>query len=160
MISRMRSSPANASLICVPIDAICTTGKVTRPTKKTYRNKSPRVMRPARMSRPPTMAISTPTPPTTIVANADSADVPVMVLAMLRNRRLAPFVKTISSRFSAVYTFTTRTPPSACPRRPDTSALILLRSRKIGRSLLNAYAMTPPKSARMNRIPDVSRQLV
>ena len=25
-ISRMRSSPANASLICVPMDAICTTG--------------------------------------------------------------------------------------------------------------------------------------
>ena len=33
-ISRMRSRPANASLICVPIEAICMTGAATRPVKK------------------------------------------------------------------------------------------------------------------------------
>ena len=33
-ISRMRSSPANASVICVPIDAICTIGIASRPVKK------------------------------------------------------------------------------------------------------------------------------
>ena len=32
-ISRMRSSPANASLICVPIDAICTIGAAISPVK-------------------------------------------------------------------------------------------------------------------------------
>ena len=32
--SRMRSRPANASLICVPIEAICTTGAAIRPVKR------------------------------------------------------------------------------------------------------------------------------
>ena len=32
-ISRMRSSPANASLICVPMQAICITGAASRPVK-------------------------------------------------------------------------------------------------------------------------------
>ena len=32
--SRMRSRPANASLICVPIDAICTTGAAIRPVNR------------------------------------------------------------------------------------------------------------------------------
>ena len=123
MMSRMRSSPANASVICVPIDAIWITGSVTSPTRMTYRKRSPVVMRPARISRAADdrhqhadraddHASRTPS----------TADVPVIVLAMFRKSRCAPLVNTISSRFSAVYTFTTRAPPSACTSRPDTSA--------------------------------------
>ena len=57
----MRSSPANASVIWVPIEAIDTSGAATRPMKKMYITKSPSVMRPARMSLPPSHTISTPT---------------------------------------------------------------------------------------------------
>ena len=45
-ISRMRSRPANASLICVPIDAICTSGAATSPMKNRYMTKSPSVIDP------------------------------------------------------------------------------------------------------------------
>ena len=41
----MRSSPANASVICVPMEAIYTSGAATRPVKKMYMTKSPSVMR-------------------------------------------------------------------------------------------------------------------
>ena len=43
----MRSSPANASVICVPIDAIETSGAATSPMKKMYMIRSPSVISPA-----------------------------------------------------------------------------------------------------------------
>ena len=100
--------------------------------------RSPSVISPAITARPPSQIISTPTTPMTAVAPALVAETPVIDWAMLRNSRCAPFVNTISSRFSAVYDFTMRMPPSASVRRPVTSALILPRSRKSGRSVLNA----------------------
>ena len=60
----MRSSPANASLTCVPMDAICTSGAATSPMKKMYMTKSPSVMEPPTIDRPPTM----------IMSDADHAD--------------------------------------------------------------------------------------
>ncbi len=54
----MRSRPANASVICVPIDAIETSGAATSPMKKMYMKKSPSVIRPAMMSRPPSQIIT------------------------------------------------------------------------------------------------------
>ncbi len=98
----MRSRPANASVICVPIDAIDTSGAATRPMKKMYMTSSPSVISPAMMARPPSQIISTPMMPTMTVLPAVVADTPVIDLAMLRNSRCAPLVKTISSRFSAV----------------------------------------------------------
>ena len=98
----MRSRPAKASVSCVPIEAIETSGAATRPMKKTYITKSPSVIRPARMSLPPSHTISTPTTPMITVLPAVVADTPVIDWAMLRNSRWAPWVKTISSRFSAV----------------------------------------------------------
>ena len=83
----MRSRPANASLTCVPIEAIDTTGAATRPVKKMYITKSPRVIWPARIARPPTTIISTPITPTMTVEAADTAETPSIELAMLRNRR-------------------------------------------------------------------------
>ena len=53
-------------------------------------------------ARPPSQIISTPMMPTMTVLPAVVADTPVIDLAMFRNRRCAPLVKTISSRFSAV----------------------------------------------------------
>ena len=44
LTSRIRSSPAKASVICVPIDAICTTGAAIMPVKNRYMTKSPIVM--------------------------------------------------------------------------------------------------------------------
>jgi len=157
--SRIRSSPANASLTCVPIDAICTSGAATRPVKNRYITKSPSVIEPARIDRPPTTIISTPIAPMMTVENAVMADTPVIDLATLRNRRWAPCVKTISSRFSAMYDLTIRTPPSASPRRPVTSALIFPRSRKSGRSRMKARAIPPPKVRSTTSVSDVSRQL-
>ena len=51
-----------------------------------------------------------------------------------------------------------RTPPSVSARRPVTSALIWPRSRKSGRSRLNAVAMPPPKVPRMIIVTTVSFQ--
>ena len=98
----MRSRPANASVICVPIDAIDTSGAATRPMKKMYITRSPSVISPAMIARPPSQIISTPMMPTITVLPAVLAETPVIDFAMLRNRRCAPLVKTISSRFSAV----------------------------------------------------------
>ncbi len=134
----MRSRPANASVICVPIEAMETSGAATRPIRTMYMIRSPSVISPARMARPPSQIISTPTMPTMTVPPAVVADTPVIDLATLRNSRCAPLVKTISSRFSAVYDLTTRMPPSASVSRPVTSALILPRSRKSGRSVRKA----------------------
>ena len=54
------------------------------------------------MERPPITIISTPIAPTITVENAVIADTPVIDCATFRNSRWAPFVKTISSRFSAM----------------------------------------------------------
>ena len=101
-ISRIRSRPAKASVICVPMLAICTTGNETRPTKKMYDTRSPSVISPRATARPPTVRISTPTAPMITVETAAIALVPVIVEATLRKSRCTPRVKTISSRFSAV----------------------------------------------------------
>jgi hypothetical protein len=85
--SRMRSSPANASLICVPIEAMPTTGATVMPVKKRYMMKSPSVMVPARIARPPTISMTTPTTPTMRVAPAVVAEMPVMVFRTLSKRR-------------------------------------------------------------------------
>ena len=69
-ISRMRSRPAKASVICVPIDEICTSGAAIRPVKKMYMTRSPSVIVPARIALPPTSIITTPSAPTTTVAKA------------------------------------------------------------------------------------------
>ena len=52
--------------------------------------KSPSVICPARMARPPTTIMMTPMTPTTTVENAVIADTPVIDCAMLRNSRLTP----------------------------------------------------------------------
>ena len=52
-----------------------------------------------------------------------------------------------------------RMPPSVSVSRPVTSALILPRSRKIGRSRVKASAMTPPKAASSTSVAVVSCQL-
>ena len=59
----MRSRPANASVICVPIEAIETSGAATSPMKKMYMTRSPSVISPARIARPPSQIISTPMMP-------------------------------------------------------------------------------------------------
>ena len=59
----MRSRPANASVICVPMLAIEIIGAASRPMKKMYITKSPSVMRPATMSLPPIQIMTTPTTP-------------------------------------------------------------------------------------------------
>ena len=64
--------------------------------------KSPSVIAPERIDRPPITIMMTPITPTTTVENAVIAETPVIDFAMLRNRRCTPFVKTSSSRFSAV----------------------------------------------------------
>ena len=64
--------------------------------------KSPSVIVPERIERPPTTIMMTPMTPTTTVENAVIADTPVIDFAMLRKSRCTPLVKTSSSRFSAV----------------------------------------------------------
>ena len=157
-ISRIRSRPANASVICVPIDAMLMSGSATRPMKTPYMKKSPSVIAPERMACPPSRIMRIPIAPTMRVANAPTPEIPVMVVAMLRNSVFAPRVKTSRSLRSARYALTMRMPPSVSPSRPVTSALSLPRSRNRGRNLANAYAIPPPKQARMRIAISVSRQ--
>ncbi len=79
LISRMRSSPASASDSCVPIDDIWMSGAASMPTKKMYMMKSPSVMVPARMARPPTTIMTTPIAPMTMPPNDVTAEIPVSV---------------------------------------------------------------------------------
>ena len=130
------------------MDAIPINGAATSPTKNTYITKSPRVIVPARIARPPTRIIRTPIAPTISAANAPSPDTPVIVVAMFRNRRCAPRANTSRSPRSDRYALTIRIPPNVSARRPVTSALILPRSRNRGRSLVNAYAIPPPNVPR------------
>ncbi len=102
LISRMRSRPAKASVICVPIEAIEISGAATSPVKKMYITKPPSVMVPATMARPPMVIMITPVTPMISVPNAVVAETPVIDCATLRNSRCTPLLKTISSRFSAV----------------------------------------------------------
>ena len=100
-ISRIRSSPANASVICVPIDAMLMSGKATSPMNTPYMKKSPSVIWPERIACPPSRIIRIPIAPMMTVANAPTPEMPVMVVAMLRNCALVPRVNTSRSLRSA-----------------------------------------------------------
>src|SRR5947208_1389389 len=100
-ISRIRSSPANASVICVPIEAMLMSGRATRPMKTPYMKKSPSVIWFDRIACPPSRIIRMPIAPMMMVAKAPTAEIPVMVVAMLRNSVLAPRVNTSRSLRSA-----------------------------------------------------------
>ena len=156
--SRMRSSPANASVICVPMDAIPISGAATSPTKKMYMTNSPSVIVPPRIARPPTTIMSTPIAPTITVAPAPTAEVPVIVRAIFLNSFSTASVKIRSSRSSATYTFTIRIPPRDSARRPVASAFSSPRWRNSGRIRPNATAIIPPNAPRMNSIASVSCQ--
>ena len=143
----------------MPIDASWITGIVIIAVNDRYITRSPTVIVPVRIELPPMSIMAMPVAPTTSEENAVTADTPVSDFATFRSSRCAPLAKTSSSRFSAVYDLTMRTPPSVSASRPVTSALIWPRSRKSGRRRLNAVAMPPPKSARITMVTVVSRQL-
>ena len=111
-----------------------------------------------RIAAPPISIIAMRLAPSTSDVDAPTAETPVSDCATLRNKLCAPFANTISSRFSAVYALTMRTPPSDSASRPVTSALILPRSRNSGRRRLNAMAMPPPNAPRIRIVTAVSRQ--
>ncbi len=89
---------------------------------------------------------SMPTMPMMTVVTADTHEIAVIVAATLRKSLCTPLPNTCRSRRSAVYVFTRRMPPTVSASRPLTSALIAPRCRKIGRSRLNAAAITPPNA--------------
>ena len=158
-ISRIRSRPANASVICVPIDEIWMTGAISNPVNSRYCTSAPVVHVPAMRACPPSTIISAPIAPIMSVATDETADTPVTVFATLRNSRCAPRANTICSRFSTVYALTTRMPPSVSPSRPVTSAFSLPRARNIGRSQENVSDMQAPKMISTTRVRLVSCQL-
>ena len=102
LISRMRSRPASASDSCVPIDDIWMSGAASMPTKKMYMMKSPSVIVPARIARPPTTIMTTPIAPMTTPPNDVTAEMPVSVFRTFAKRFIAPVSNTRSSRSSAV----------------------------------------------------------
>src|ERR1051326_6592024 len=113
----MRSSPANASVICVPIDAMLMSGSATSPTKKTYWTSWPSVIDCDSTARPPTRIITMEIAPMTNCANAPTPDTPVIVVATLRNSLCAPRANTSRSLRSDRYAFTIRIPPSVSARQ-------------------------------------------
>ena len=99
----MRSRPANASVICVPIDASWMTGIAISAVNDRYMTKSPIVIAPARIDDAADQhhrdADGADAPAT---RTRSTAETPVIDCATLRNSRCAPFANTSSSRFSAV----------------------------------------------------------
>ena len=89
-------------MICVPIEAICTTGAAIMPVKNRYMTKSPIVMVLFRMAWPPTRIITTPMRPTMTVDIAVVIETPVIDAVTLRSSLWTPCANTICSRFSAV----------------------------------------------------------
>ena len=156
--SRIRSSPAKASVIWVPMLAICTNGPAIIAVRKRYITKSPSVMSPPRIAPPPITIITTAIEPTITDEKEVSADTPVIDLATLRRSRCAPRAKTRSSFRSEVNALTMRTPAKLSPSRPVTSALIRPRSRKSGLRRRNAKAMAPPKRSSTAMVKTVSCQ--
>ena len=69
--------------------------------KKTYMNKSPSVIVPFSTDGPPMTMSRTPINPVITAVPAPTADVPVIVLATLRNSLCTPRAKTSRSRGSA-----------------------------------------------------------
>ena len=96
--------------------------------------------------------------PVSTAVPAVTADVPVIVAAMLRNNLCTPRANTRRSRGSATYTLTRRTPPIVSVNRPVTSALIAPRSRNIGRRRWNAMVIMPPKRASATSVALVNLQ--
>ena len=97
----MRSSPANASVICVPIEAISTSGRAIMPVNDTYMTSLPTVIVPARTARPPTSIMITPITPISTPESAVVPETAVIERATLRNSRCAPRANTSCSRRSA-----------------------------------------------------------
>jgi hypothetical protein len=77
-------------------------GAAMRPVKKMKAKRSPSVMVPWTIARPPTRIITMPTAPMTTLEKAVVAETPVIDLAMFRKSLCAPLVKIRSSRRSAV----------------------------------------------------------
>ena len=98
----MRSSPANASVIWVPMDAICMTGATTTPVNSRYRSRSPTVHAPAMIACPPMTIISAPMTPMAREAADVVAETPVTVFATFRSSRWTPPANTRCSRFSTL----------------------------------------------------------
>ena len=146
MIWRVRSKPASASEICVPIFTTCTTGATMNASIDVYIMKSPTCILWAAICRDPIYMITAPTKPIrTVDANVIS-EIVLKLANTLSSSRCAPLVNTPASRRSAWYPLITRTPPSVSVNRPVTSALILPRSRKIGRTVRNARCKTAPNA--------------
>lgn len=156
--SRIRSNPAKASAIWVPMLAICTSGPTIMPVRMRYITKSPTVMSPPMSAPPPTTTITMLISPMITDEKDVTADTPVTALATLRRSRCAPFAKTRSSFRSEVYALTMRTPAKLSPSRPVTSALMRPRSRKSGLRRRKAKAMAPPNTSRTAMVKTVRRQ--
>ncbi len=88
--SRIRSRPAKASVICVPILLIWINGATNRPVKTMNMKISPTVMVPARTARVPAMAMARPINPKRSDARLLTVDTPTMERTMLRSKRCAP----------------------------------------------------------------------
>jgi hypothetical protein len=82
--------PANASLTCVPMDAIWTSGTAISPRRTRTTRSRPASSFPARIGPPPKTIITTPIIPVITAVPAATADVPVIVLATLRKSLCTP----------------------------------------------------------------------
>ena len=115
---------------------------------------------PAMIWRAPTYIMTAPTSPSSTLEERLITEVAVSVRITLSSRRCTPAANTECSRASAWYPLITRTPPSDSVRRPVTSALILPRSRKMGRMVPKALFSATPKHSRKPNATSVMRGLM
>ena len=142
----MRSNPASASVIWVPIPTIWNTGATRNAKNAVNITKPPRVSAPAMICRAPMYITEAPTTPIRTVEERVSREMEVSVRMTFWSRRSTPPENTRASASSAWYPFTTRTPASDSVNRPVTSAVIFPRSRKMGRMRPNALISTRAKT--------------
>ncbi len=125
-----------------------------------YVRNVPGVMVPEITLWPPSWITIALTTPISTAAERLISDVAVSVFSTFSSKRRTPPANTFSSRASAWYPFTTRTPPSDSVSRPVTSALILDRVRKIGRIVAKALFSPTPKTRRTPKATAVIITLV
>ena len=100
-ISRVRSSPATASVIWLPIFVICMTGAARKPINSVYWKNWPCVIWPDIISFPPMNMMTAPTLPITRVEARLMVDMAVSVFKTFCSSFSTPPLNTCCSRSSA-----------------------------------------------------------
>ena len=116
-------------------------GAIRNASNAVKEKRPPVVIVPAMIWRAPTNVTTAPTSPRSTLADKLITDVAVKVRITFSSRRLTPVANTVSFAFFGVVALNHANAAKISVSRPVTSALILPRSRKMGRMVPKAFVM-------------------